>query len=63
MEIGRQAFYGTNLEGMLVISAKLKKIGPSAFDSTLLTGLDLSKATSLSEIGELSFYGTGLRCK
>ena len=35
-------------------------IGPFAFERTKLTGLDLSKATSLAEIGALAFYDTGL---
>ena len=51
VEIGKQAFYGTDLGGTLVIPAKLTTIGPSAFEHTKLTGLDLSKATSLVEIG------------
>ena len=43
-----------------MIPAKLTKIGPQAFQYTKLTGLDLSKATSLVEIGELAFSATGL---
>ena len=43
-----------------LIPAKLKTIGPSAFENTKLTGLDLSKATSLVEIWEWAFYDTEL---
>ena len=48
MEIWECAFCGTDLEGTLVIPAKLTAITPFAFANTKLTGLDLSKATSLS---------------
>ena len=48
MAIGDSAFSGTGLAGTLVIPAKLATIGPFAFESTKLTGLDLSKATSRS---------------
>ena len=45
-----------------MIPAKLTTIGPSAFDSTKLTHLDLSKATSLGvETGYSAFYHTGLQ--
>ena len=60
MEIGALAFYDTGLEGALVIPAKLATIGPSAFADSKLTGLDLSKATSLVAIGDSAFFGTGL---
>ena len=60
MDIGRWAFYGNDLGGTLVIPAKLATIGPSAFEYTKLTGLDLSEASSLVEIGDGAFYGTGL---
>ena len=50
--------YDTELGGTIVIPAKLTTIGPYAFGSTKLTGLDLSKATSLVEIGDGAFYGT-----
>ncbi len=40
-----------------MIPAKLAKIGPSAFQYTKLTGLDLSNATSLVEIGAWAFFG------
>jgi len=47
--------YDTELGGTIVIPAKLTTIGPYAFGSTKLTGLDLSKATSLVEIGNGAF--------
>ena len=43
-----------------MIPAKLTTIGPSAFENTKLTGLDLSEATSLVDIGACAFYGTVL---
>ena len=64
MEIGGRAFADTNLEGTLVIPAKLTTIGTSAFDNTKLTHLDLSKATSLVQLvgtGYSAFYHTGLQ--
>ena len=61
MEIWECAFCGTDLEGTLVIPAKLTAITPFAFANTKLTGLDLSKAPSLVEIGSgFAFYDTGL---
>ena len=64
VEIGDHAFYGTGLEGTLVIPAKVTTIGPFAFagagDYTKLTGLDLSKATSLVEIRDGAFSATNL---
>ena len=44
-----------------MIPAKLTTIGPSAFENTMLTGLDLSKATSLVEIGNRAFLDTVLQ--
>ena len=45
-------------------TSKLTTIGPFAFESTKLTRLDLSKATSLVEswveIGDKAFFATGL---
>ena len=35
-------------------------IGPDAFLNTKLTGLELSKATSLVRIGDRALVGTGL---
>ena len=65
MKIGVGAFYRTNLGGTLVIPAKVTTIGPSAFagafDNTKLTNLDLSKATSLVEIGNGAFFATNLK--
>ena len=61
MEIWEWAFYDTELGGTIVIPAKLTTIGPYAFGSTKLTGLDLSNATSLVEIGNGAFHDTGLR--
>ena len=43
-----------------MIPAKLATIGPYAFWNTKPTGLDLSEATSLVEIGDSAFFGTGL---
>ena len=36
-------------------------IGPSAFQNTKFTGLDLSKATALASIGDSAFCDTGLQ--
>ena len=58
VEIGNGAFFGTGLDGTLVIPDTVASIGPFAFDSTELTGLDLSKATSLVEIGNGAFHDT-----
>ena len=44
-----------------MIPAKLTTIGPSAFADNKLTGLDLSKATSLVEIGNRAFLDTVLQ--
>ena len=55
--------YDTELGGTIVIPAKLTTIGPSAFKDTKLTGLDLSKAASLVEIGYGAFYSSGLAGK
>ena len=52
MEIGDEAFSGTDLGGTPVIPAKVTTIGDFAFANTKLGGLDLSKATSLVEIGD-----------
>ena len=41
-----------------MIPAKLTTIGPSAFEDTKLTGLNLLAATSLVEIGKKAFFGT-----
>ena len=60
VEIGNGAFFATDLEGTLVVPAKVTTIGNSAFQDTKLTGLDLSKATSLVEIGKWAFYATDL---
>ena len=43
-----------------MIPAKLTTIGPSAFGSTKLTGLNLSEATSLVAIGKQAFSYTDL---
>ena len=61
MEIGALAFYDTGLQGTLVIPSRVTKIGSEAFLSTKLTGLDLSDATSLVEIGLRAFSETGGR--
>ena len=62
MEIGARAFFDTCLQGKLVMSSRVTKIGSEAFLNTNLTGLDLSKATSLVEIGDtaLSLTPTSL---
>ena len=44
-----------------MIPAKLAMIGPCAFQYTKLTGLDLSNATSLVEIGDRAFFDTSLQ--
>ena len=50
----------TGLTGTLKVGAAIKTIGTSAFERTKLTGLDLSDATSLVEIGNDAFYATDL---
>ena len=50
----------TNLTGTLRVGPAVQTIGDQAFFGTELTGLDLLKATSLVEIGDSVFYGTGL---
>ena len=50
----------TDLTGTLKVGPAVKTIGDSAFLSTKLTGLDLSEATSLVEIGAWTFYATDL---
>ena len=61
VEIGEDAFSGTDLGGTLMIPAKVTTIGASAFAKTKFGGLDLSQATSLVEIGDGAFiYATGI---
>ena len=50
----------TNLTGTLKVGPVVQTIGDWAFFGTELTGLDLSEATSLVEIGDSAFFGTGL---
>ena len=50
----------TNLTGTLRVGPAVQTIGARAFFSTKLMGLDLSEATSLVEIGDSAFFGTGL---
>merc|ERR1712194_873433 len=61
--IGKRAFGETNLEGTLVIPAKVETIGEFAFYKTILTGLDLSQAVSLVTIGKRAFGDTKLTGK
>ena len=58
MEIGEWAFSQTALAGTLVIPNTVTTIGNAAFANTNLTGLNLSKATSLVEIGNRAFLGS-----
>ena len=58
MEIGAWAFLDTDLQGTLVIPSRVTMIGSEAFLNTELTGLDLSKATSLVKFGNGAFYAT-----
>eukprot|EP00964_Phaeocystis_antarctica_P124617 scaffold88258_cov44-Phaeocystis_antarctica.AAC.1 len=58
--IGDSAFAYTRLTGTLKVGPAVKTIGAYAFFNTKLTGLDLSKATSLVEIGENAFFRTNL---
>merc|ERR1712194_99530 len=61
VEIGDGVFTDvTDLGGTLVIPAKVTTIGDSAFSNTKFGGLDLSKSTSLVEIGKVAFYATDL---
>ena len=50
----------TNLTGTLRVGPAVQTIGARAFFRTQLTGLDLSKATSLVNIWEWAFYGSEL---
>ena len=50
----------TNLTGTLRVGPAVQTIGARAFFGTELTGLDLSEATSLVEIGAWAFVATGL---
>ena len=50
----------TNLTGTLRVGPAVQTIGARAFFGTKLTGLDLSEATSLVEIGDSAFLGTDL---
>ena len=50
----------TNLTGTLRVGPAVQTIGDRAFFGTELTGLDLSTATSLLEIGEWAFSSTDL---
>ena len=50
----------TDLTGTLKVGPAVKAIGAGAFYNTKLTGLDLSDATSLVEIGVGAFYRTNL---
>ena len=50
----------TNLTGTLRVGPAVQTIGDRAFFGTELTGLDLSEATSLVEIGDNAFVATGL---
>ena len=50
----------TNLMGTLRVGPTVQTIGARAFSLSGLTGLDLSEATSLVEIGNGAFFGTGL---
>ena len=50
----------TDLTGTLKVGPAVKTIGAWAFAKTKLTSLDLSKATSLVEIGDCAFYATDL---
>ena len=55
-----QDYIYTGLTHTLKVGAAIKTIGTSAFASTKLGGLDLSKATSLVEIGDGAFSATDL---
>ena len=50
----------TDLKGTLRVGPAVTTIGVWAFHDSGLTGLDLSEATSLVEIGDGAFYGTSL---
>ena len=50
----------TDLTGTLKVGAAVRTIGASAFANTKLTGLDLSEATALVEIGSGAFFRTNL---
>ena len=50
----------TTLMGTLRVGPTVQTIGARAFSLSGLTGLDLSEATSLVEIGNGAFFGTGL---
>ena len=60
VEMGENAFSGTNLASTLMVGPVVKTIGAFAFANTKLAGLDLSKATSLVSIGEWAFSDTNL---
>ena len=62
MRIEDRAFLGaTNLAGTLAVPNTVTTIGTAAFANTKLARLDLSKATSLVEIGENAFSDTTVR--
>ena len=50
----------TNLTGTLRVGPAVQTIGARAFSLSRLTGLDLSEATSLVEIGDSAFFDTSL---
>eukprot|EP00964_Phaeocystis_antarctica_P000430 scaffold231_cov50-Phaeocystis_antarctica.AAC.2 len=50
----------TDLTGTLKVGPAVKTIGARAFAYSKITGLDLSEATSLVEIGYLAFFATKL---
>ena len=58
--IGRNAFIDTQLTGTLKVGRSVTLIDTFAFQSTKLTGLDLSEATALTTIGYAAFADTAL---
>ena len=60
MSIEAFAFSDTNLAGTLAVPNTVTTIGNDAFADTNLARLDLSKATSLVEIGKCAFSDTNL---
>eukprot|EP00964_Phaeocystis_antarctica_P161246 scaffold133284_cov65-Phaeocystis_antarctica.AAC.2 len=60
-DIPTEFLYGnTDLTGTLKVGPAVKTIGAFAFEDTKLTGVDLSEATALVEIGAWAFSDTDL---